>query len=243
MLKRLSAPIATLSLAAVVVASAGTGAVAQRLIGSKDVADNSLTGKDLKNSTVTGQDVKDGSLTAADIAGGLPAGTGAGGPQGPKGDTGATGPQGPKGDPGPASSGGPVEILRWDVTFTSTGAGAGEWSTLIDTSSESFPKGTEFKTLDIQVSGDFSACTDSSINFQQGFQYLGAAGKDSGGPEYIDVSRFVSVKPGPLTVTAGCSNYTGPPDYITTRLAVPSFTASILFQVSHPSTIVTRAFD
>lgn len=242
MFRQLSAPVVALAVAAVMVASAGTGAVAQRLIGSKDVADNSLTSKDVKNSTLTGQDVKDGSLTTADVAG-LSAGTGAVGPQGPKGDTGATGPQGPKGDPGQAGSGGAIEVLRWDVAFTSNGAGAGEWSTPIDTSTESFPKGTEFRTLDIQVTGDFSACTDASVNFQQGLQYLGAAGKDSGGPQYIDVDNFVSVKPGPLEVSAGCSNYTGPPEYITTKLAVPSFTASILFQVSHPSTTVTRAFD
>ena len=149
MLKRLSAPIAALSLTAVVIASAGTGAVAQRLIGSKDVADDSLTGKDIKNSSLTGKDVKDGSLTAADIVGGLPAGIGATGPQGPKGDTGATGPPGPKGEPGPAGFSEPIEVLRWDVTFTRNGAGEGAYSTTLDTSSESFPRGTELKALDV----------------------------------------------------------------------------------------------
>ena len=240
--RRLSVPIAAVSLVAVVVTSAGTGAVAQRLIGSKDVADNSLTSKDIKNRTLTGKDVKDGSLTTADVAG-LSAGTGATGPQGPKGETGATGPQGPKGETGPVGSGGPVETLRWDVVFTSNGAGEGMDTTTIDTSSESFPKGTELKALDVQVTGDFSACTESRVNFDQGNQTLGYVGIDSIGSLQVRIRDFVTVQPGPLRIFAGCSNSTGPPDYTYTRLAVPSFTATILFQVSHPSTTVTRAFD
>ena len=228
--RRLSVPIAAVSLVAVVVASAGTGAVAQRLIGSKDVADNSLTSKDIKNRTLTGKDVKDGSLTTADVAG-LSAGTG------------ATGPQGPKGETGPVGSGGPVETLRWDVVFTSNGAGEGMDTTTIDTSSESFPKGTELKALDVQVTGDFSACTESRVNFDQGNQTLGYVGIDNGGSQQVRIRDFVTVQPGPLRIFAGCSNSTGPPDYTYTRLAVPSFTATILFQVSHPSTTVTRAFD
>ena len=228
--RRLSVPIAAVSLVAVVVTSAGTGAVAQRLIGSKDVADNSLTSKDIKNRTLTGKDVKDGSLTTADVAG-LSAGTG------------ATGPQGPKGETGPVGSGGPVETLRWDVVFTSNGAGEGMDTTTIDTSSESFPKGTELKALDVQVTGDFSACTESRVNFDQGNQTLGYVGIDSIGSLQVRIRDFVTVQPGPLRIFAGCSNSTGPPDYTYTRLAVPSFTATILFQVSHPSTTVTRAFD
>ena len=228
--RRLSVPIAAVSLVAVVVASAGTGAVAQRLIGSKDVADNSLTSKDIKNRTLTGKDVKDGSLTTADVAG-LSAGTG------------ATGPQGPKGETGPVGSGGAVETLRWDVVFTSNGAGEVMDTTTIDTSSESFPKGTELKALDVQVTGDFSACTESRVNFDQGNQTLGYVGIDSIGSLQVRIRDFVTVQPGPLRIFAGCSNSTGPPDYTYTRLAVPSFTATILFQVSHPSTTVTRAFD
>ena len=50
--QRLSAPLAAISIVAVVVVSAGTGAVAQRLIGSKDVADNSLSGKDIKKAAL-----------------------------------------------------------------------------------------------------------------------------------------------------------------------------------------------
>ena len=141
MLKRLSAPIAALSVAAIVVASAGTGAVAQRLIGSKDVADNSLTGKDVKNSSLTSKDVKDGSLTAADISGGLPGGaTGPAGPQGAQGPKGGHGgsrtSRAPRGDTGPAGSRSPIHIVRWNVVFTANGAGAGgNFQTVVATSS------------------------------------------------------------------------------------------------------------
>ena len=132
MLQRLARPITALSLAVIVVASAGTGAVGQRLVSSKDVADNSLTGKDIKQGSLTGKDVKDGSLTVADFGGdvpssavgatgpqgpmgpagppgaaGAPGSFGEPGPGGPQGEVGARGPQGEQGEPGPLGAQGP----------------------------------------------------------------------------------------------------------------------------------------
>ncbi|WP_457189276.1 hypothetical protein [Nocardioides sp. P5_E3] len=235
MFKRLSVPLAALSLAAVVVASAGTGAVAQRLIGTKDVADNSLTGKDIKNSTLTSKDVKDGSLTAADISGGLPTGpagaSGPAGPQGAKGDAGATGSQGPKGDVGPAG-GGPDEVLRWDVAFTSDGTGS-RGQTVIATSTEVIPRLTEIKPLDLKIDGDFSSCKYMGVSLQRGDQYLGGA---DGSLNYISTDERVSLETGPLTVSAYCESDT-------TYLPIPSFTASMTFQLTRLDALVTRQFD
>lgn len=249
MFKRLSAPLAAISIAAVVVASVGTGAVAQRLIGSKDVADNSLSSKDIKNSSLQGKDVKDGSLTAADLKGGLPAGaigpagpqgpkgdTGATGPQGPKGDTGATGAQGAKGDRGPAGTGAPDEVLRWNVVYTSNGAGtSGE--VVVATSSESIPKYSELKPLEFQLDGDFSTCAYVSVAIGQGTQYPSLA---YAGDRLIDksVATIVTLADGPLKVTATCPAKAGGG-----YLPIPSFTASVVFQVKHLDATVTRHFS
>lgn len=244
MLQRLTTPIAALSLAVIVVASAGTGAVAQRLIGSKDVADNSLTSKDIKNSTLTGKDVKDGSLTAADIGGGAPQGaTGPAGPsgpagaQGPKGDTGPVGPQGSKGDVGP-EGGAPDEVLRWDVAFTQNGAGAGGdyRGVVVATGSQSIPKYSELKALDLQVEGDFSSCTNTvSVSILVGDQYLGSAYREDF-PLSIDMDDLVVRSAAPLRVRAYCRDGSG-------FLAIPSFTLQLTFERDQRDPTVTRQYS
>lgn len=235
MFKRLSAPLVALSLAAIVMASAGTGAVAQRLIGSKDVADSSLLGTDVKNGTLTGKDVKDGSLTASDIGGGLPIGaTGPAGPagsQGTKGDTGATGSQGPRGEVGPAG-GGPDEVLRWDVAFTSDGTGTSGPAT-IATSTEVIPRFTEIKPLDLEIDGDFSGCKYMGVSLRRGDQYLGGA---DGSLNYISTDERVALETGPLAVSAYCESDTA-------YLPLPSFTATVTFQLTRLDTLVTRQFN
>ena len=88
------------------------------------------------------------------------------------------GPQGPKGDTGPAGSGSPDDIVRWDVVFTSNGAGAGAdyRGTIVATSSEVIPKYSQMNPLDFQVTGDFSACTtDMQVSVLQSDHYLASA--------------------------------------------------------------------
>jgi hypothetical protein len=238
---RSSRALALTAIAGLMVASAGSGAVAQRLIGSKDIADNSILGKDIKNSTITSKDVKDGSLTALDFNGPVTGTQGPAGPQGPKGDpgaAGATGPQGPKGERGATGPGGADETLRWNVAFTSNGTGAGSYPHVVATSSETIAKGTEIKPIDLQIVGDFSQCDWATVSISQGARtFLAAAeqaGTDGGPLAGITLTETVAVGDGPLRLSAGCPSDLGPP------LAIPSFTATFTFQVTHLDTTVSR---
>lgn len=74
-------PSLIVAVAAVVLASAGTGVAQRALIDSRDVRNNSLTGQDIRNRSLTQADFR--ALVA--------------GPRGPQGPAGLTGPQGPAG--------------------------------------------------------------------------------------------------------------------------------------------------
>ena len=228
--------LATLALAAVVVASAGTGAVAQRLVGSKDVADNSLTSKDVKNSSLTGKDVKDGSLTPADLSGLPTATTGVAGAPGPKGDTGAAGPQGPRGETGqagPAGEAGADETVRWNVTHTSDGVARGY--SVVATSTEQIPKGTEVRPLSFTIDGDFSGCRYPGVYLRHGDQSLGSSeGTDL---NYLSTSEAVTLDSGPLAIMAYCEDPDGK------SLPIPSFTATVVFQLTSLDANVSRQFS
>ena len=230
--KRISAPIAALLLASVIVASAGTGAVAQRLIGSKDVADNSLMGKDVKNSSLTGQDVKDGSLTAADLRDGMPFGAqGPAGPAGAPGPAGPAGPQGPKGEPGANGVGAPDEVLRW--TYSNPGGSLSV--NPLASSSEVVSKFTEVKALRFEITGDFSKCVYAYIAIQQGTQNVAYA--DGKNFSFISASPFIAVADAPLKVSAECEDGNG------TEITLPAFSVNLVFSTTRTDAVVTREFN
>lgn len=69
-------PSLAVSIAALVVASAGTATAASVIITkSSQVKANSLNGSDIKNSSLTGLDIKNGSIKAGDLASGVLSGT------------------------------------------------------------------------------------------------------------------------------------------------------------------------
>ena len=224
-----------LTVAAVAIAFAfggGGAAVAAGLITSADIKDGTITGKDVKNGSVKKKDLS-GDFTGPQGPAGPTGPQGAAGAQGQAGPTGATGPQGPKGDIGPAGSAAPDEVLRWNVVFTSNGAGA-RGQVTVAISSESVAKLNELKPVDFQLAGDFSACSNMQVAFQQGnsFPLFAYAGDH---PDDKQMSSVVTLSDGPLKVIASCYSNSA-----FSYLPIPSFTASVVFQMTHIDATVTR---
>ena len=86
---RKPSPALFVSIAALVVATAGTSYAAAQY-GSEDIRNNSLTGRDIANDSVQSKDIQDGTLRTRDFRDGVLT-------AGPAGPAGETGPQGPAG--------------------------------------------------------------------------------------------------------------------------------------------------
>ena len=107
----------------------------------------------------------------------------------------------------------------------------------VATSSEVIPKYSQINPLELQVTGDFSACTsDVQVTVLQGDQYLGSAFREDSPSLSFDINEAVALQGAPLKLQARCM--VGP-----NFIAIPSFTASIVFELTQLDATVTRQFS
>jgi hypothetical protein len=206
--------------ALVIVGPGSTAATAGRLISSAAIKNNAVRSIDIRDETIRGRDVKDGSLTAKDFSGAL---------------RGATGPRGPAGPAG----GGSTETLRtWEVSKQTDPSDTGFVQRV---STTVVPSGTQVEVVNLVVSGDFSACTDSGyvqvLDSQERSLGQAVTGAQPGTwkPAALNGATGVSTAPGTLRVIAACYN-NGP-------AVVPTFDAVVTLALTKRDTTGSATFN
>lgn len=223
------------------VAAAGAITVTFLLVSSPMVADAArmITGRHIKDGTVTSADIKNKSLRAKDFKPGqLPEG-----PAGPAGPSGSTGPVGPRGLTGPTGANGrdgtdagPDDIYVWQVHHNRN---AGETYAQI-TSVDTIPGPALITPIDMQITGDFSACQGAYVEVRvpsgQGSTIIASASTNSLTPTMTQSTRRQAVAGDALTnliVSGQCDGFQG-------EAPVPSFDLTVKFEVTSLGGPVTR---
>jgi hypothetical protein len=207
-----------------VVGPGSTAAMAGRLIGSPAIKNNSVRSLDIRNGTVRGVDVRDGSLTAADFSGTM---------RGATGPAGKTGPRGPVG-----TGGGPDSIAAWNVHHELDSSNP---NTIVVTSSDNVPAGTQIEAVKLTITGDFGACDYGGLQVRTGSGQILASStwtsSEGWSPAILPGGGFIASDSSAITLTAWCASGAG------SQHPVPDFDASVTLAFTERSTTATTTFN
>lgn len=209
---RHSRPAALVSGFAVAVAAA----VLATSTGTAAVAKRLIDSVDVADESLTGQDVRDGTLTAADLDPAITQG-GSGGP-------------------------GPDQVLRWQVNYTSDGGSGQENQARFAVSTDTIPAHTRVEAVDVEVTGDFSACggyqdlafTLENAGYRPLFAFTDNSSRTS--PEPFSIEQLEDARTEDEAVPVALYGSCG-------QAPMPDFQATVTFQLTRLDEPVTGAFQ